>query len=300
MTIAEVHGKISSTGRNLHDQLEDLLTSDVFSACKYVRPQTLLLPFLRTAKSQDGRNLAEALPAHVQQATYAFWPRMTSSEPDLLVVLEDEKGQYFLVVIEAKYFSGKSGGPLGEEELEVASAPSDQLACEFKDLMTAEDYLRIDPQRIANRALVYVTAHRSLPGGSLSESAKEIGHFFPNEERIELYWTSWFNLLPVLSEQMDILEWEVVILTDLKRLMEKKNFLFFNGMGSFESVMAIQDGTIYSSQQRSEAGAYSFHLQPIKPIKIVYSTKREAGTFYDWQVTSLNITPRIYQGADNE
>jgi hypothetical protein len=37
MTIAELHGKISSTGRNLHDQMEDLLTSDVFTACKYLR-----------------------------------------------------------------------------------------------------------------------------------------------------------------------------------------------------------------------------------------------------------------------
>lgn len=28
MTLAELHGKISRTGINLHDQLEDLLTSD--------------------------------------------------------------------------------------------------------------------------------------------------------------------------------------------------------------------------------------------------------------------------------
>ena len=41
MTIAELHGKISRSGENLHDQMEDLLTSDVFSACKYVRPARL-------------------------------------------------------------------------------------------------------------------------------------------------------------------------------------------------------------------------------------------------------------------
>ena len=43
MTIAEIHGKISRVGTNLHEKMEDLLTSDVFTACKYVKPETLLL-----------------------------------------------------------------------------------------------------------------------------------------------------------------------------------------------------------------------------------------------------------------
>ena len=58
MTIAELHRKISRTGANLHDQMEDLLTSDVFSACKYVRPAMLLLPFLRTAVDLNGTSAA--------------------------------------------------------------------------------------------------------------------------------------------------------------------------------------------------------------------------------------------------
>ena len=35
MTIAELHGKISGTGKNVHDRLEDLLTSDVFGSILY-------------------------------------------------------------------------------------------------------------------------------------------------------------------------------------------------------------------------------------------------------------------------
>lgn len=58
MTIAEIHGKISHTGSNLSDQMEDLLTSDVFSTRRYVRPETLLLPFLRGARTIDGIALA--------------------------------------------------------------------------------------------------------------------------------------------------------------------------------------------------------------------------------------------------
>ena len=43
-TIAEIKGKISSTGSNLSDRLEDLLTSDVFGPLRYIPFDEGLLP----------------------------------------------------------------------------------------------------------------------------------------------------------------------------------------------------------------------------------------------------------------
>ena len=170
MTIAEVHGKISSTGRNLHDQMEDLLTSDVFSACKYLRPTTLLVPFLKKARSLNDES--PLVPNQIHCATYHFWPRLARFEPDVLIALERDD-RIWMVLIEAKYLSGKSGGPMDEEELSIASAPSDQLAGEYYDLLTAEDRVGLPPDRIVSRALIYLTAHRSMPTEDLQRSIAE-------------------------------------------------------------------------------------------------------------------------------
>ena len=113
MTIAEIHGNISHTWSNLSDQMEDLLTSDVFGACRYVRPETLLLPFLRGAKTVDGIALATSLDTPVEHAYYRFWPWLVSCEPDVLIALEDSSRRFYLVLVEAKYFSAKSSSVLG-------------------------------------------------------------------------------------------------------------------------------------------------------------------------------------------
>ena len=52
MTIAEIRGKISETGSNLSERMEDLLTSDTFGCMRYLPPETVLIPFLNKAISQ--------------------------------------------------------------------------------------------------------------------------------------------------------------------------------------------------------------------------------------------------------
>ncbi len=295
MTIAEFHGKISSTGRNLHDQLEDLLTSDVFSACKYVRPQVLLLPYLRTACSLDGVTLSEKLPGtNITKATYLFWPRMNFSEPDLLILLEDEHAKYSIVMVEAKYFSGKSGGPLDEEDLQIASSPTDQLAREYQDLMSAESFLKIAPEKINHRTLVYVTAHRSFPKASISESINEITHFSPSSSPIELYWTSWFTLLPIITAEPQILDWESEILLDLQGLLEKKGFTFFHGISKLAVVAPMTDTPFYISRGGSISGTYDYALQDVVPLGVNLYTTKDQRKPYQWITGSIRPLPSIY------
>ena len=43
MTIAEIHGKISETGTNLSERMEDLLTSDIFGGMRYLPAQKALI-----------------------------------------------------------------------------------------------------------------------------------------------------------------------------------------------------------------------------------------------------------------
>ena len=190
MTIAEICGKISRTGQNLSERMEDLLTSDVFSACRYVRPEILLLPFLRQAKRISYESFGRFLEEQVKGAQYVFWPRLRQSEPDVLIAIEFSSGYFFLTLIEAKYLSPKSSSALGEEELEIAETPRDQLAREYLDLLDAHDNFHIPKSKVSGRALVYITAHRSIPKDSLIESRDEIKKFIPGEDNINLFWTS--------------------------------------------------------------------------------------------------------------
>lgn len=74
MTIAEIKGKISSTGSNLSDRLEDLLTSDVFGPLRYLPFDEGLLPILKSATHwQNGSSLEiEEMPD--QSMEVIFWP----------------------------------------------------------------------------------------------------------------------------------------------------------------------------------------------------------------------------------
>lgn len=294
MTIAEIRGKISHTGRNLHDQMEDLLTSDVFTVCKYVRPQTLLNPFLGTSRSLDDRSLADLLPTSILRADYHFWPMLTSSEPDLLIVLDDDQKQIYLIMIEAKYFSGKSGDPLSDEKFQIAEAPTDQLAREYEDLKSAEDHLDIDPSQIVFRALVYVTRHRSLPNEALSASTNEIKRFF-SEDPVELYWTSWFEIAPILKSSKSILDWEQPILEDLMSLIERKRFIKFNGISNLLANKKMESGSVYTSSSVHEKGEYQFNVEPVDlQTQPVYFASNRSTRAYDWCVEDQTIRKPIY------
>ena len=267
MTIAELHGKISSAGTNLHDKLEDLLTSDVFTACRYVRPETLLLRFLGQAESLDQRKLRHALPDHVVRVTYDFWPRLARMEPDVLLSLADYQGKYTLVLVEAKYMSGKSGAAADEEGLDEATAPLDQIASEYGDLLRCHQLLHLPEERIRSRHLLYITAHRLMPVEHLEASIREIEKFHPqNGTAAELYWATWFSLVPILNARWPMEEWERPILGDLHDLMLRKRFVSFGGMDGLLPVIRIEQSVVYHSRTASRETHYEFLVRRVPPI----------------------------------
>ena len=90
MVIAELHGKLSS---KLQD-MEDILTSNVFSFFKYTNRTIFLNGFLKKL----GFVFAET---ELQTAEFRFWPSLDDhTEPDLVLLI----GKKYIMV-EAKYFA---------------------------------------------------------------------------------------------------------------------------------------------------------------------------------------------------
>jgi hypothetical protein len=277
--------------------MEDLLTSDVFSVCKYVRPESILLPLLTSAVSLQGSSLREKLPDTIIDAEYIFWPRLPSSEPDVLIFLHGPKDDLHAIIIEAKYLSGKSGETLDEEELLVAETPADQLAREYQDLQQLENSITL-PKRIASRHLVYLTAHRSFPTRSISESLKEIQYFNHNASTESVYWTSWFHLIPLLRGRHAYHEWEIPIVDDLESLLIRKRFIYFNGFSLKYPASKIMDTLFYRSPTRTPSNLYDYSSVFAQISKhSFYRSDRRNPSEYFWQIPLVERTKRIYMGG---
>lgn len=248
MTIAEIKGKISGRGTNISDRLEDLLTSDVFSACKYVNPDTLLIPFLNQAKDIKNNVFSELSDEVVTKVHYLFWPQLHGLEPDVLIALELQQKKAFLLLIEAKYFSSKSSEAWSDEELVEAKSPKDQLAKEYKAMLSEETLKKFSischGSYIKGKALIYITAHRSMPIDSIEESIKEAKKFV-NTKEVNIFWLSWFDLYPiVVAQAKKCKEYEFPILEDLRCLLERKHLVKFKGF-NLEQINPIVQGDIY-------------------------------------------------------
>lgn len=222
MTIAEIHGKISSHGGNLSDRLEDLLTSDVFGPLRYLPFAEGLQPVLSEARLYSSPDQKLAISDPAKSIKVYFWPRLENSEPDVLV----ECGGH-LLLIEAKYLSGKSGSYDNEDE---ETAKSDQLRREFVDLMQRKnDFSKL--------SLVYLTADRTMPAEGIKASQRAVQSFRKEDEAIyeqNTYWLSWYDVRQVIQklakEQKSKKNHEKnLILQDIESLLHRKGLRGFEG-----------------------------------------------------------------------
>jgi hypothetical protein len=210
---------------------------------------------------------------------------LENGEPDVLIAIKAPDDTYSLILIEAKYLSAKSGGALSFEELEIAQAPRDQLAREYTDLLQAHRVFGIPSGQIVHRALVYLTAERSIPEQTLLESLREIEHFHYLDEPPALYWTNWHALHPILNKTVQQKPWEKPLLDDLRWLLERKGLVIFHGFTAPAQVRKLEPGSVYLRPRVPFAARYNFDLQPLSPLhpKSVYTSMLRPRA-YQWRV----------------
>lgn len=228
--MAEIHGKISETGTNLSERMEDLLTSDIFGCMRYLPPQKVLIPFLGRAHSFHGNTLT--VLNKIIRVHYSFWPsiRLTDRnpcEPDVVLGLETESGHVHLILVEAKYYSEG----LSSKEDEIAK-PNDQLARELDNLdgvscavLKWKTYLDV-----VSRALLFVTKDMGIPHDLLAQSLSEYTRKRHREG--DIYWVSW-RFLPSILEQNIAIESNaehMAVMKDILTLLLKKELTMFGGV----------------------------------------------------------------------
>lgn len=224
MIHALLKGKLSADQANM----EDILTSNVFGLLRYLPPQRGLLPFLAQARSLKGRRLEMPGAVPGVQVDTAFWPTLAEQgcapcEADVLIRITwpGRHGRRFLVLVQAKYRSGKSS-----EADESSTVPFDQLAREWGNVESLARSESREP------VLVYLTAGVGPPVEDIrraeaDHSAKASRTSLP----FECHWLSWRHLVPVAESRTDSDSPALasLLLEDLGEMLNRLDLVFFGG-----------------------------------------------------------------------
>jgi len=249
MLAAELCGKISPI-KPAHQRMEDVLTSYIFSAFRYLNDQSVPLAFLSKAKNLSGQNF---ILKQVSDIYVFFWPCFSFGngrfrEADVLVLISKSSGEKVAVIVEAKYESGLSnlasvGMDLAHsQEFQVLNSVQfrHQLADEFCGIQCATflaPEIRQKLEGVHQRLLLYVTANHVIPKLEIGEGIEEIRKrpcskpecVKKAEENI--YWVSWRHLHQILSDSRVYAPYsmgERNFLFDLRRVLELRELDWFS------------------------------------------------------------------------
>lgn len=244
MTIAELHGKLSADRLGgVHERLEDLLTSDVFGTMKYAGWEYGFLDWLLKAEPAPGKPLPPPISAYFHQAkiiqvAYSFWPTLKNNRvPDLALLFSFGSGDFLLILIEAKYFSGTSDWKV-DEETNPYGLTGNQIADQVQGLfdMLEEDLLawfqlpeaihHMNVKGKLHRIHLFITMHTILPVQDYEYSKEHLSEPWP----INAYWLSWPSLAECLKDHLGQSDTgRAALLSDLYDLLQRKGLVPFRG-----------------------------------------------------------------------
>jgi hypothetical protein len=239
MLMALLHGKLSRDQENM----EDILTSNVFGILKYLPPGTALVPFLRKAVTPEQDHPLVSLSSDVE-VKCEFWPWLgksdnTGCEPDVLIRLTCPSNKKTLILIEAKYHSGKSSEEekdpneklAREQSEEIASLGVDHSDEPVKDQLSREwrNLRRLAEKESAEPVLIYLTAGFVCPTEDIEASQKAL-----KGEKGKISWLSWRHLPSLITDS------HYEVLRDLAAALRRLDLIFFEGFSKVDTPVHIQ------------------------------------------------------------
>lgn len=221
LMISEIKGKISTSGSNLTDRLEDKLTGDFFGALRYLPFEQGLqgileqVDFLYEVHQKPWEAYLAAQSGF--EVEYHFWPQHVKGEIDLLLEFRD-----FLVGIEVKYISGISS----EDEGEVMDYD--------KSIHQLSKYSYMIEKRAGNKKgyLIFLA-----PFHIQNTVQKQYNIKYKISPDVTMGFANWEDLHTKLGRMKESAQagTQKLILTDAKALLEVKSLKrftgFLNGIG---------------------------------------------------------------------
>lgn len=222
---AVIKGKISSSGSNLTEKLEDLMTSNLFQNILYLPFEKGLKPILSQAFNKDKKKLI--LNSDFTILNYEFWPQWKNCEPDLVISLNNTQTQKQLnILLEAKLYSLLSG--------------ENQLVREWKDLIS------FFPK--GDNYLIYLNAEPYFPKTEFLKSKK----IDKTINTTRFYWLTYEAIYAGLVKNNVS---DNPIIQDIIHLLEYYYFVPFDKWSSYSQVQSVynlimKDSFLFNTYKR--------------------------------------------------
>ena len=259
---AEIHSKLPKHIA----ELEDILTSDVFSFFKYADRSIFLKRYLHKL----GFNFSDS---ELNSAEFIFWPRFDDmTEPDLVLLI----GSYYLL-IEAKF---KSGFGKGTEKIKP------QLIREIEGgLLESKNYRK-------KFKLIAITKDNYYK--------KEDFKVIPKKYESVFMWTNWQEISTLLLstiENKKLSNRDLLLANDLYKTLDKKNLRSFRSITEiYQEIKPINsyDSLFLKANTTKYRGAFIGFSKALSSTKKIVLFKDElfrerSNTYFDTLVRSNNL-----------
>lgn len=247
---------------------EDILTSTVFGTIKYLKPDVILIPFIESAFLYDENRTAlwqklklEGIELRCyQEVEYIFWAwNQNYGEPDLILIFKNHihGDDDFLLVVEAKFKSGKSG-----------TDEKDQLARYFEAISyDIENFTEPSVSGFKGRKgyIVYLTESEAHSDISASNQIIQSKH---NGIKDNVFHLRWHHLYKTFETMYSFYSsYEKAIVDDLKQYMEKVGLRDFSGISlpdeSLSSALMPPYLIFYKDEKSIDAKKTYFELNEL-------------------------------------
>ena len=217
--IADIKGKLSRTGHNLNDMLEDNLTGNFFGALRYIPFDLALRNILSSAvyPSKLG-DLIGKISADFWSDKIEFWPYDKEGEIDALLNFDD-----MIIGIEVKYASGLSS----EDGIDNSSMIDNQSIIEEPSENQLSKESRIISRKGAGKTKILLFIANSESCRTVYEDVTK-RNIISND--VQLAYISWQSILVELKKLKLDERYYQVIIDDLISLLTKKGFESFKDM----------------------------------------------------------------------
>jgi hypothetical protein len=216
----------------------------------------------------------------------------TRTEPDVIIILHHPENKCTLILIEAKYNSGKSS----EADYNVDDV-TDQLARELRIIEEQQLYVQLsglEGKEIISKALVYVTADDTIPQKSLSDSASEFmkkprGTKYKKTIELPLYWLPWWKIEDIATKAEHYKFEEKTknrIIRHIKDVLQAKKLSRFGGVSIINFEFPHYS---YTSEIEDHVDMKYHFLVCVPPISYKYS-KHENAKEYNFNSFFSKIT----------
>jgi hypothetical protein len=223
--IAEINNKISQSGRNLSDRLEDKLTGDFFGTIRYLPFEFGLKQVLSSTLFPDAAEGIEFKKKIKQETGFRyeiqFWPRHDEGEIDLILTFG-----HATVGIEVKYLSGLSSEDDDDPLVEVTPEESRNQLARYSRLLE-----RLEPKGV--KYLIFLAPFRTVK--NVENALKNRPILSPG---VVLGFLTWEDVLSTLEgiETLQLNNGQEKMIADLAQLLRHKGFFRFHGFGSVSDV----------------------------------------------------------------